>query len=182
MIRLNTVLGLALMFTTAAAACAAPEIPSATNEPEVVARGTRAPGSTNAPALATTDGGDDVDATDGTPADGGAPPAHAAPGTTTPAPASCAGTADFSSCHACCDGPAGGALARVDQAFEACSCGKTGACASVCGVSYCSGQKASAECNTCLAGTCDTAAAAECTTPACLAGKQCLKTACAGKP
>lgn len=178
MIRLNTALGLALMFTTAVAACSAPEIPDHKNEPELVPGSSRAPGASASPAGA--DEGDGTDASvladasavvDG---DAGTSPA--------PAPASCAGTADYASCYACCDAPTAGALGKADDAFEACSCGAAGACASVCATTFCAGQKGSAACNTCLTNTCDTAAAAACTTAACQAGKQCLKNDCDGKP
>jgi hypothetical protein len=171
---LNKALGLALMFTTAVVACAAPEIPSTQTEPEVVDQ--RTPKAAAAPAT-----GDADAATDG----GAAPPevatneGGAAPGTT-PAPSSCAASADYDSCFTCCDAPSGGALAAADQAFEACSCGG-GACSAVCAATFCNGQKGSAECNTCLTNTCDTAPATACTTPACQAAQQCVKNDCAGK-
>ncbi len=174
--RLNTALGLALALSIVAAACAAPAVPN--DGPVAGARSPRSADVAPPPQGALDDEGD----VDGGPlADGAVVADGATPApTATPAPGSCAASADYDTCFACCDGPTGGALAAADDAVETCSCGG-GACTAVCGANYCNGQKPSPDCNACLTSTCDTAAATQCTTAACQAGKQCLKNDCAGK-
>jgi hypothetical protein len=177
MIRFEKALGLVMILASAVAACSSPDVAPTSDSDPGTTEG-RTPASSLPPGSDTANrGGGTAERNDELKSvpDSGAPDGSK---TTTPPSGPCAASADYDSCFTCCD-PAG-AIAAADQAFEACSCGAGGACASVCGASFCAGDKGNEACNTCLTNTCDVAGA--CTSPACQTANQCVKTNCAGKP
>jgi hypothetical protein len=180
-------LGLAVVLSLIAVACAAPQIPNETGgdeetgEEPVIAGNKKKSTPTKPGTTQTTDSN--------TPAPTGTPtPAPSGTQTPTPVPlpggdpaptGACAATADGEACFQCCDQASGGELAKADEAFFTCACDAQ--CATQCGANFCAGQEPSAACETCLTNTCEAAASAACTSAACKAGEQCMQTSCAGK-
>lgn len=170
--RLNKALGLALVLSAVAVACAAPTIPQSesddqneTSDPSTAKKpSTKKPPGNNTPAPSNPSSDPDASA-----------PAPTDPSNPTPAPASCSSTTTYADCLSCCDAPTGGALAKADATFGQCACEAGGQCQSVCGATLCNGQQPSAACETCLTNTCEPAADAQCTSAACQAGVQCLQ-------
>ncbi len=175
--RSNKALGLALVLSFVAVACAAPAIPQSddVSGDDAAQTTTKKP----SPKKPTPSPAGSTDP------DGAAPsptPDPSSP-TPTPTPADCSSSASYDACFQCCDAQAGGTLGPADNAFGACACDAGGQCASACGQNFCNGQQPSAACEACLTSTCEPAADALCTGAACKAGVQCLQTSnCDAKP
>ena len=177
-------LGVALVVSFVAVACAAPTIPNDTtgddgSDPSSSAS-TKKPSKT--PAAKTPTTAPEGDPTKPTPKPTPTTPTPTTPTTPTPTGANCSGSQTADACFDCCDAPTAGALAKADAAYGKCACGG-GQCTSVCNATLCNGGQPSAACDQCLQQTCEPAADALCTSAACKAGQQCLQASgCNGKP
>lgn len=170
----NKHLGLALVISLVAVACAAPTIPNGTEsgeeeeeESEVI---TKKPSKKKPSTPSNDEQTADPENDPATPSTPSTP--DPGPGTTPPPANNCAAQ-QGDACFDCCDQVSGGELAQADDVFGQCACGG-GQCTSVCG-SFCNGGQPSQQCEQCLTQTCEPAADAKCTSSACQAGLACVQ-------
>ena len=174
-------LGLALVISLVAVACAAPAIPSDlseddedadTSDQDITGAGKKkTPSKTTPKPKGETQPEGEGETPPGTPPPSSPPPSNPPPGTPPPGGGQC-GQQDPEACFQCCDTASNGDLGKADEVFFTCACDAQ--CASACGNNFCNGAQPSAACETCLKNTCEPAADAACTSAACKAGMACL--------
>lgn len=179
-------IGLALILSSIAIACAAPAIPGQLGNDDEEEEEEQSESASNkkktTPSKKTTPKSPAPSAPADSAADPGADPLppNNDPGTPPPPPppagGQCSQQQDPEACFMCCDDVSQGALAQADEAFGACAC--EGQCASACGNNWCNGGQESAACGQCLQQTCEPAFESACSGAACKAGLACLQSSC----